>query len=531
MSSWRLRWLIIGPVVLFVMGTLMVSCGGGGGGCGGTFDAFGNFVPGFCATPGPGPGFNLEQISICQGTVTAPTPTPAPTSGPVSPTPTATLCPQAANTSVPVGPQIAYHAEGLFVKKSRMVTLDITKSLSTLWTSTNSAALQPPTSSSNGGIYQPVSPGCACIDASAGGIAAPQVGILVFSNSAPTPTCSVECPTPVPTTSATSAAASTAAPSAQVANRSARLDGILQWTFDPLMPLAGAPAPSADGNLYFLTVDGQLHALNPRGRELWRRNSGGENVAVGADRTVYAMGHDGSLEALSPHGKPLWSLRIDSAHGPLAASDGAVYVQEGNDLIAATAPGLIQWRVGMPGEITSLVVSNAGVVVAGIKGGLVIAVDKNGTQRWSFAPAGGFTGTAALHAGTVYLGSGSGTVYALDASSGSQLWRYDSAAPVNGGPIVNDNGVVFFASDATYALTSDGQLAWTKFVPPSSTIPLSSDGIGLFAPIRDGFSALLNPDDTIKWATGSFGPVERATLAPAGMLYVVTTSGRIYAIR
>ncbi|HSR58073.1 MAG TPA: hypothetical protein VLL57_07785, partial [Candidatus Binataceae bacterium] len=93
------------------------------------------------------------------------------------------------------------------------------------------------------------------------------------------------------------------------------------------------------------------------------------------------------------------------------------------------------------------------------------------------------------------------------------------------------NGVVFFVSDATYALTSDGRLVWTKFVPASSTIPLSSDGIGLFAPIRDGFTALLNPDDTIKWATGSFGPVERATLSPSRVLYVVTTSGRIYAIR
>src|SRR5690242_2181646 len=168
MSSWRLRWLVVGPVVLFVFGALMVSCGGGGGGCGGTFDAFGNFVPGFCATPGAGPGFNLESITICEGTAQAPTPTP--TTQPVSPTPTATPCPQATTTSVPVGPQISYHADGFFVRKKHMATLDITHSHSTLWTSSNSSALQPPTSSSNGGIYQPVSPGCACINASSGGI-------------------------------------------------------------------------------------------------------------------------------------------------------------------------------------------------------------------------------------------------------------------------------------------------------------------------------------------------------------------------
>ncbi len=50
MSLWQLRCLILAPVLLFVMCSTMVSCGGGGG-CSGSYDANGNFEPGVCSTP------------------------------------------------------------------------------------------------------------------------------------------------------------------------------------------------------------------------------------------------------------------------------------------------------------------------------------------------------------------------------------------------------------------------------------------------------------------------------------------------
>src|SRR6202035_4352076 len=116
--SWRLRWLIVAPVALFVMITLLMSsCGGGGGGCLGSFDAFGDFVPGLCPSPGPGTGFNLQTIVIANGTALPPTPTPAATAtGKKIPTPTPTLEPQASPTAGIVGNQVDFHATGLFTK-------------------------------------------------------------------------------------------------------------------------------------------------------------------------------------------------------------------------------------------------------------------------------------------------------------------------------------------------------------------------------------------------------------------------------
>src|SRR5271166_2915044 len=123
--SWRLRWLIIAPVVLFVAGTLLMSsCGGGSSGCFGTYDAFGNFISGVCPSPGPQAGFNLEMIVIGAGPPVTATPSPAvtPTGHPkLTPTATPTLEPQAGPTAAVVGqPQgVPFHASGLFVKGSK----------------------------------------------------------------------------------------------------------------------------------------------------------------------------------------------------------------------------------------------------------------------------------------------------------------------------------------------------------------------------------------------------------------------------
>ena len=61
--------------------------------------------------------------------------------------------------------------------------------------------------------------------------------------------------------------------------------------------------------------------------------------------------------------------------------------------------------------------------------------------------------------------------------------------------------------------------------------PFASDGVGgLLAPLDDDISAMLNSDGTLKWATRSFGPVERAIVSPSGVLYVAT-QGAIYAVK
>src|SRR5271167_2838411 len=162
--SWRLRWLVIAPVVLFVAGTLLMSSCGGSSGCTGSYNEFGAFEPGVCPSPGAEPGFNLATIVIGAGTPipATPTPSPSPTGGRVvQPTPTAaqTLVPQAGPTAAVVGQQVPFNASGLFMKGLKMYVADITNRSSTLWTVQNPPSplpivLYPPQPPPLGGIYR-----------------------------------------------------------------------------------------------------------------------------------------------------------------------------------------------------------------------------------------------------------------------------------------------------------------------------------------------------------------------------------------
>ncbi len=556
--SWRLRWIVVAPVVLFVALTVAMSSCGGSSGCNGSFDAFGNFQAGVCPSPGPGLGYQLETIVIGAGTPVPPTPTAGPTAtghhatptptGLIEPTPvptttptfkgrtatpTPSLVPQANPTTIAMGQQAMFNADGLYVKNKKTVVADLTNSSSTLWTSTNQNVLAPPQPPPLGGIFNAVGPsgGCACAGVSSGGISADPISVGVE----PTPLggCPV-CPTIGPTATSTPRGGGAAFIPAEIRapqSDTARVGGVLQWTFQAASPITSALRPSSDGNLYFLTLDGNLHALNAKGRELWSRGASGTSLAVASDETIYMLGNDGSLEALSPIGKPLWNLKVASAAGPLAASSTAVYLQEDRQLFAITSPGVTQWRATVAEEISSAAIAEDGAVIVAASGGSVYAFAPDGSRRWSFTPQAGSSGQVAVRGNLVYVGSNSGRLYALDAANGATQWTYDTAAAIAGGPVLNAAGPIFFGSDAIYAVNVDGSLAWSKALVKPPSHPLASDGEGgVLTPLDDDIAAMLNSDGSVRWATRSFGAFERATVSPSGVLYVAR-QGTIYAVK
>ncbi len=340
------------------------------------------------------------------------------------------------------------------------------------------------------------------------------------------------CPTIGPTATSTPRGGGAVIPAEVRSVRdTAGVGGVLQWTFQAASLITSPLRPSSDGNLYFLTRDGNLHALNVKGRELWSRGASGSSVAVAPDGTVYTLGNDGSLQALSPIGKPLWNMKVASAVGPLAASSTAVYLQEDRQLFAITSSGATQWRATVTDEITSAAIAEDGTVIVAAGGGSVMAFAPDGSRRWSFTPQAGSSGEVAVRGNLVYLGSSSGRFYALDAASGATQWTYDTAAAIAGGPVLNPAGPIFFGSDAIYALNVDGSLAWSKALVKPASHPLASDGEGgVLSPLDDNVAAMLNSDGSVRWATRSFGSFERATVSPSGVLYVAR-QGTIYAVK
>jgi outer membrane protein assembly factor BamB len=357
-------------------------------------------------------------------------------------------------------------------------------------------------------------------------VSSQSVGIGVYQDVGTCPLCA---PAPTPTATPTlvpaekPAASSTPAPSARSA-------GVLMWTFDPGAELRGRIATGADGAIYFITRDGVLHGLNSTGKETMRRDADGLSPAVLPDGTVVAMSSRSELAGIAPDGATLWHLEIGQSAGPLAATDRAIYASPGADLVSVSTSGSLNWRVSV-GPVTTAATTPDGVVV-GTSRGAVTALASDGAVVWTFTPDGGFSGSVAYADDVVYAGSAGGGVYALDLRTGNPIWRVNSAHAVTTGPAVAPSGTIFAGSDTIYGVSADGQLRWkdpTLKPGEAGLFALGYDGV--FDAAAGDVGAVLMGDGSYVWMSRSFGKIATAASSASGMLYVGTSTGRIFAIR
>jgi outer membrane protein assembly factor BamB len=531
LSRW-LRWLVVTPVLLFVFGAILLSCGGGSSS--GT------------ATASATPGFALAAIQIeiplsptASATPTAtPSITPKPTKTPKhTPTKTATLTPSAAATSttiepgsVPTGGTVSFVAIGTFKKKKQTKLLDITTGAATMWSSTDNSVFQGPQTTAQGGTYTTGFAGCVCILASSSGVSSQFVSVGVYED-VNNPAGGKNCVPSVPFVCPLPGAAKGAQPEALSASAaSARSAGVLMWTFDPGTELRGRIAVGADGSIFFITRDGVLHGLNSKGKEVMRRDADGSSPALLPDGTLIAMSSKLEIAAFNKDGAILWHLEIGDSDGPLATTDRAIYAFAGGDLVSISTGGSLNWRVNV-GSITSAAATPDGVAV-GASRGAVTAVASDGAVLWTFQPDGGFSGSVAYSDDVVYAGSVSGGVYAIDSRSGNPLWHVNAVHAVTAGPAVAPSGTIFAGSDTIYGVTTDGQIRWKD-----STLPPGDGGLialgydGAFDASTADVGAVLMGDGSYAWTSRSFGKITTAASSASGMLYVGTSTGRIFAVR
>jgi outer membrane protein assembly factor BamB len=532
LSRW-LRWLVVTPVVLFVFGAILLSCTGGSSTSG--------------TTTGTGPDFALDAITISNGpppTPATPNPSATPTKSPKM-TPTLTPRPAATNTNivsmgpdgVPTGGMVAFDAIGTFTNSNGSKTQfeDITFGSGTVWTSTDMNVLQAPASGPNGGVYTTGSAGCVCIRATSSNVASQSVPVGVYedvTNPAgglhcmPTP---FVCPTPLPTPTATGKAALTPA-AASTPAASAKSAGILMWTFDPGAELRGRIAVGGDSSIFFITRDGVLHGLDSAGKEILRRDADGSSPAVLPDGTVVAMLSRTELGAIAPDGAVNWKLGIGESAGPLTTSDRATYLSVGTDLVSVSTAGSLNWRVGV-GSATSAATTPDGVVV-GTSRGAVTALASDGAVVWTFQPDGGFSGSVAYADDVVYAGSAGGGVYAIDSRTGNPLWHVNPARAVTAGPAVAPSGTIFAGADTLYGISADGQLRWKDpTLKPGEAGLLALGNDGVFDAATGDVGAVLMGDGSYVWMSRSFGKITTAASSASGMLYIGTSTGRIFALR
>jgi outer membrane protein assembly factor BamB len=421
------------------------------------------------------------------------------------------------------GVSINFNAQGVLVRGKQTTFADITNAISTLWTSNNNPpggtqVLQPPTSN-HGGQYTGLNDGCACINASSSGINSQPITVGVGVSSGSCPPCATLTPTP------TAAAAQMSSAEGQSSSSATVL-----WTFDGNAPVAGPIVSGPDGSANFITNDGVLHSIDTSGHQVFDRPAGGLAPAIAPDGTIFAQGTTSWIYGLDNRGRPKWKAQVGTGNGPLAADSTAVYASESGNLIALS-DGKTLWSVPV-GNPTRGVIIPGGVALAS-NGGDVVGATANGSWLWNFAPAGGFAGELAVANGVVYAGSATGGIYALDASTGSIIWRAPSSAAVTSGPSVSATGLVFFGSDALYAVDSSGAVQWSSksFVPLPHAITALSSGTIFDGADSEASSVMLDLSGNVEWAARDLGTVVQVSAGPSGTVYVASSDGNVRALK
>lgn len=323
------------------------------------------------------------------------------------------------------------------------------------------------------------------------------------------------------------------------------------WTHQSLDDVNGYPVKGADGELYVISRDRTLYALNPDGSTLWTYGfdayvehapaitaDGSIYVATGVDSTsgdinLVALNSDGTLQwtyaaddlisappvvadngniyiitrdrrlvAIDAAGNEQWVFEGDSliTHAPAVDADGSLLVVTKDKMWRITVQGIAVWVHFFDGEIAGTpAVAGLGTAYVPIKERAVVAVDSFNNEIWTFSTDGYVTGSPAISAeGDIIVGDRDGKVYSIDIE-GNENWRFQANDAISTAMTVGRDGHVYFGaiSRTLYSLDKNGIQRWTYSTGGyiTSTPMLTNNGV-VYTVDRDGkLYALL--DNTI----------------------------------
>ena len=340
--------------------------------------------------------------------------------------------------------------------------------------------------------------------------------------------------------------------------------GDTRFTHIMATPVAG------DGRIYMLDGRAQVAALDPtNGRELWRadlstkkgmdREAFGGGVAFGDGKVFVSSGYRFVAALDAATGKVLWRVDTSSpVHGAPTVAAGKVYVIDVVDQLQAfdAKTGASAWTYQPLEEPARMLIASSPAVtgdqvVAPFASGELVAVSAaNGTDLWTdvlsltsrnnaLSEIRDIAGRPAIYRGMVYAGSHSGVLGAVDLRTGQRAWSLPIAmisAPWPAGDVVyavgqqgevicaaRDSGQIYWINRLNASLGKKQQQEWSGPILASSRLIMVSDKGELLA---------LDPKTGKQISTLRLGaPAFMTPIATGGMLYVLTNTGEMIAIR
>ncbi len=313
------------------------------------------------------------------------------------------------------------------------------------------------------------------------------------------------------------------------------------------------------------------HNLNQKGKKLWEielpvfksdKNAYGAGIAVNAQLLVVTTG-SGFVYGLSrSDGKLLWQKNLNyPIHSPPALLKNETFVTAINNFTFAmdAGTGAVNWthesvpsRVGLINASTPAV--SGDIVVAGYSSGEMVALDRNnGEVIWKQALAtssrvdalgqiASIVNGYVIDGGQVFASSYSGKLASLQLSTGVVNWELSVSAST---PIVTSGDYLFVLDDQSvlYGIhKSSGRVRWVEELQnwekgKEGYERIVWNGILLAEP----YLVLANHEKRLLLHNANDGEFARRfkfgsgflthPIASQGVLYIIASNGRLYALK
>ncbi len=172
-----------------------------------------------------------------------------------------------------------------------------------------------------------------------------------------------------------------------------RPDSTLAWSYATGGIVRSSPAVGPDGTIFFGSSDHYLYALWPNGTLRWRAATGGEikycSPAVSSDNIVYFGSYDEYMYAVTIDQELVYATYTGHVirSSPALTPDGRVFVGSGDDLLAISAEGEIEWAYDTGGDVASspLYSISDEAVCVGSDNGVFYCLHEDGSTDWTYA--------------------------------------------------------------------------------------------------------------------------------------------------